>query len=386
MGVGDGKDRVRIQLGGDEVRLAESYEVKIGVLEQPCAFSIRLGHSDVIQTLCKRYPSRTPFKLLIGDVPQFQGTTDGWTADEGGGTELNIRGRDDLKRLTDDDVAEAVSLTDVTYPGLTKHILGKVGLDTRILQTSNAANRRIRSGVHVLVKIEPRTLDEIIANPSIGGTTINYVQGHVGESYWQMLTSKLKVAGLFLWQDSDGNFVLSQPAGQQNPTYRILRWRGKNPNAVNAERSHLKNETTRRHSEVVIYSRAGGKKYGRGTVKGRFSDPEMIALGYTNKRVIRDKHVQSDADGEFLARRTLAEERRDGFELVYDVAGHIAPALYGGYAVWTPDTIVEVQDDEYGLSDLFYLEGCTYRNDANDGASTQLHLMRVNDLIFGADE
>src|SRR4051812_37117683 len=116
--IGSDDDRVRVKLADGAVRVVESYEVKMGVLEQPCAFSVRMGHSDVIRKLAQQYRPNTPFELAIGDVPQFKGTTDGWIAEEGDGAELSLRGRDYLKRLTDDDVSEAISLKDVTYPGL----------------------------------------------------------------------------------------------------------------------------------------------------------------------------------------------------------------------------------------------------------------------------
>lgn len=388
--IGSGSDRVSVSLAGERVAICQSYEATSSVLTQPCAFALRLGHSDLARQIFGRYPSNTPFLLEVGGWPQFRGTTDGPSADDGGGgTEVTIKGRDDLKRVTDCDVAEELVLKDVTYPSFVKAVLAHpdVGLGDRLLSTSNAANRKIRAGVRVLSHIEPRTLDEIVENPAAGGTSVQYVVAKVGESWWQLLTSKLKTAGLFLWADTDGNFVLSQPNGQQKPTYRIERWRGKNPNAVNAERSRYRNETARRHAEYVVYSRIGGKKFSRSSLKGRFTDAEMLALGYTNKRVLVDKWVTSPAEAEFLARRTMAEERREGWELTYEVAGHTTRSIAGGMAVWSPDTIVEVRDDEFGLEGLYYLESCDYRASASSSSTTTtLHLMRLSDLVFGADE
>lgn len=387
---GDPADRATISLGFDTVRVCQSYEVKSAVLEQPNAFALRLGSDDLAKTLIQKYPSRTPFSLFIGGQKQFVGTTDGPEADEtSGGTEVTIKGRDDIKFLTDSDVSVELTFKNVTYPSIVQAVLGQpdVGLGSRLLLSSNDANRKIRSGAHVLVRVEPQTLDQILANPDAGGAVVEYVTAKVGESWWQLLQSKLKTAGLFLWTDNAGNFVLSQPSAQQNAIYRIERWRGKNPNLVNAEHSRFRNDTSRRHSEVVVYSRIGRAMLSRGTVKGRYTDDEMVALGYKNIRVLHDKWVTSEDQGEFLARRTLAEERRDGWELTYEVAGHTTQAIDGSIAVWTPDTIVEVRDDEYGLDGQYYLESCDYRGAAGaGGTTTSLHLMRIGDLIFGADE
>jgi prophage tail gpP-like protein len=298
-----------------------------------------------------------------------------------------MRGRGHLKRLLMRCVTTEVQLKDTTYPALVTHALSECGLRDHLLQTSNAANRKIRSGVHVLARIEPRTLDEIIASPTSGGKTIQTVQAKLGENWWQLVKSKLDRAGLFLWDDAEGNFVLSQPNGHQSPTYRVVRWRGKNPNAVNATRSSYKNDTSHRHSEVIVRSRTGGKEYGRRNVVGRFDDPEMRALGYDNPLVLRDTKATSPEEAEFLARRRLAEERREGWRLVYTVAGHTTSSLVagGGRAVWTPDTVVEVKDDEYGIDGVFYLESCVYRADPVS-TETTLRLMRLGDLVFGAEE
>jgi prophage tail gpP-like protein len=99
---------------------------------------------------------------------------------------------------------------------------------------------------------------------------------------------------------------------------------------------------------------------------------------------VRDVNVSTDEQAEFFARRKLAESRRTGWQLTYTVAGHSTRAIGGlGRAVWTPDTVVEVEDDEFGLRDLFYIEAVDFRRPPT---TTTLTLMRTGDLVFGSDD
>jgi prophage tail gpP-like protein len=111
----------------------------------------------------------------------------------------------------------------------------------------------------------------------------------------------------------------------------------------------------------------------------------MVAFGITRPLVLRDANVNNADQAVFYARRKIAETRRAGWSLVYTVAGHTIPSLAtGARAVWSPDTIVNVIDDEMGLSGPYYIERCVYRRGPQ--TSTELVLQRPSDLVFGSDE
>jgi prophage tail gpP-like protein len=55
-------------------------------------------------------------------------------------------------------------------------------------------------------------------------------------------------------------------------------------------------------------------------------------------------------------------------------------------AVWAPDTVVRVLDDEHGISGDFWIEGVTFRGSSSHGTTTELTLMRPEDLVFGEGE
>jgi len=387
-------DTVRLTLNGDEVRIAESYEVSVGVLTQPCAFSLRLGHGEVIADLIAKYPPRTPFTLSIGGAVQFSGETDGYTASgEVGATELTIRGRDSLARLHDADVEYDKTFTDKTLRQIVELGLETVGVKNYTVVGNNATERAIRAGnlVHTYGDAD-----------SDSSTAHSAIHAKLGETWYEFIKRHLDRAGLFLWAGSSQNlFVVSEPRRNQVPTYRFVRGRqgveasiettnaeslgavNVDNNVVNVERATFHNETTGRFSHCTIYSRQGGRRGGRARMKGGFSDSEMIDLGYDRGRVFRDVNVTSPAQAEFYARRKIAEANRRGWQLIYELSGHTVPTQGGKRAVLTPDTLADVHDDEFGIHELLYVESVTF---SRPPTMTRVVLMRPADLVFASDE
>jgi len=79
-----------------------------------------------------------------------------------------------------------------------------------------------------------------------------------------------------------------------------------------------------------------------------------------------------------------ADDRRDSWNLSYAVSGHTVPALNGrtvnDRAVWSPDTTVQVDDDEYGIYGTFYISDVQYQRDGS-GTRTMLTLIDPADWV-----
>ena len=210
------------------------------------------------------------------------------------------------------------------------------------------------------------------------------VTAKLGERAYDFLRRHLDRAGLFLSSSADGNFILSAPNGDQPPIARIVRKRG--GSAV--ERSHviggrLRVDYTHRFSRVDVWLRGRGKKAGRPQSKGIYIDAEMEHAGYDRPLVVADRNCTTDEQAEFLARRKIAEGNRNGFRLEYMMRGHSTPSLVGGgRCVWAIDTVIQVDDDELGLHENFWVEAVTFHRPPT---TTTLRLMRLKDLVFGAD-
>lgn len=399
--IGATEDTVALVLGEELVAIAEGWEVHESVLEQPAAFSIRLGWGDVAAEIMKKYPPNTPFKLYVGQHLQFSGHTDARCArqNSGGATEVEIRGRDALAPLRDSTITAAVSVNVSSYAQLVWYAMQQVGIvpegenaiDPFVLKTDNAANRDTKAGVSISQIATSKSVQQILDD--FGLTTVNVGRIHqspqakLHESWHEFIRRHIDRAGLMLWAAADGTFVLSAPNGNQAPAYSLVRRTGQPNRGANVVSMSVEEDAAHRHSECIIYGRGGGKADGRVKSKGSFEDEEMqLVYGYTKRaRVYRDANVKSAAEGALFARRVLAEERREGWRLEYTFAGHTLPVFgstTGQRAVVVPDTVINVTDDELQLSGNYYVESVIKRRSPE--TTTQIRLMRIEDLLFAA--
>lgn len=378
--LGAGDDIVVLELGGEQMTLYSGYSVETSIFTQPAAWSLRLGSGATAKELIAKAPPNTPFKIRIGGTLVQSGMTDGFEGSDGeGATEVTFSGRDALAPLHDGYVLAENSFVGVTYEQIVEKALRAVGIGSFVLVFDNDANRKAISGG----KAAPNKTPAPAGQKPIGH--IVYVR--IGDRWYDFVRSHLERAGLFLWAGADGTFIITRPNASQRPTYRITRKRGQTRDEVNAIGAHYRNMTTHRFSHCVVYARGGGKKHGVSQSLGRAVDAQMKdAYGYGESKplVLRDVDAKDVATAEFHAKRKLAEAARSGWAVGYTMAGHTAPALGGGRAVWAADTMVEVDDDEYGIHGTYWIESVTFRRDPK--TTTDLVLMDPQHLAFlGAD-
>lgn len=420
----------RLVLSGVECPIASSYTVHSGILEVPTAFEMTIGHAGMIAELADAFPAFTPFELLVGDTVVAVGETDGYSPTGTNGSELTIRGRDMLKWLVDTTLPDDRSFSEKTYLDLTNLALDEVGLADYLVVSDNTANLKAITGASKQVKQLTKTkteqtqtatgrqvTDETQISPATK-TIHNVIEGKLGSSWFDLLKEQYKRAGLFLWSTIDRAFVLARPDGQKAPMARILRRRGTNePGDVTVlGQPTFTWDATQRYTACRVAGRTGTGKDGRGWVHGVAYDAEMIALlngaemtpaAYQaaldawskakreggalppkprmKEQSFEVEKIQTKEQAGFIARRRMAESRRNGWSLSYKVAGHTAPALLGGgRCVWAPDMVVHVVDDEFGIDGPMYLESCVYERKPQ--TTTTLNLMRVEDLIFAEED
>lgn len=420
---GDVNDRVRLVLGDDELLITEGYDVQQGVLTQPSAFSLRLGHGGLARELFAKYPPRTKFQLYIGEALRFTGWTDGYRgAGQAGATEVTFNGRDVLARLHDACVRADKTYTNRTYGDLVFSAIQDATGEATVISTENTSNRLTLAGLNaaggagagsgVGKKRDPivatsfqdglsKAITQIVADQNaaagnegdikqkLATNKAKNAQGAMlakaGERYYEFLKKELDRAGLCLWATADGEaYVLAAPDGNQAPIAALIRRRGTSGNVVNVLAATYTNDTSRRFSEAIVLARGGGKKTGRTTSSATYADPEMKALGFDRPKVVRDAKCSDAKRAEYFARRTIAEANRAGINYTCTVAGHTFPTLRTGErAVWTPDTVVYVQDDELGIEGPWYVEQVAFKRDPK--TTTELTLLRIQDLVFAED-
>ncbi len=109
----------------------------------------------------------------------------------------------------------------------------------------------------------------------------------------------------------------------------------------------------------------------------------MMGLGISRLLTHEDHKCKSIAQADFFARRLIAEARRHGWSLTYTVAGHTTIGTSGQRVVWSPNTTVQVDDDELDIHGVFYIEGVRFTRGPQ--TLTELHLMRPADMLFATD-
>lgn len=394
-------DIVRLKLGGIECPIAINYAVNAGVMNVPAAFEMTLGHAGLMSDLYASFPPYTPFELWIRDVKVQSGEVDALTPTGDEGSALTIRGRDMLKWLVDHPIESERSFAEKSFLDLTLLALETVGLSNTVISLSNDANRKAITGTSQSSQTTTFVDDQNATQTSTKTETVTKkLKANVGDSWWDFLAEQYRRAGLFLWADVDGNFVLTKPNGTQAPLYRILRRRDRDrePGVVNVlGQPSFSHDVTQRYTECRVHGRGDGGKDGHGKVSARHFDEEMIALLNPNPadranggkrrkpQIIHDDKVRTIKQATFLARRKMAESRRAGWKLSYTVAGHSTQALRGGgLAIWQPDTVIEVIDDDLGIEGPMYIESVEYRRAPQ--TTTTLNLLRVEDLIFAEED
>lgn len=400
-------DEVVLKVGDKTITNSTGYEIHQSVLEQPASFSLRLGQSESIRELINRSESishglqlaplapNTPFELHINNNLRLTGRIDGYRASAAGNnaTEVTVFGRDVLAPLHDAHVHLEKSFTDKTYKKLVEAVLTEVGLDPNLLVTGDdkvLVNRKIQAGVSIKQLLPVKQIDQILTAISEGagveqtaGAAANVLQCKIGERWQHFLRTQLDRAGLILYGGASGSIILTAPNSNQEPIYRIVRRRGQTRDLVNVVHADYLNDTRPCSSFAVVYGRGPGKKKGRPKSIGQSTDGLMLDYGFGIGRgiAIRDTHCQNSAQAAYLAQRKLAEGRRHGFQLVYTLAGHSTPAIKGGRAIWTPDTVVSVQDDEFGIEEDFWIDAVTFQRGPQ--TTTTIRLMRKSDIVFG---
>jgi prophage tail gpP-like protein len=387
--LGNAEDQVRLEIDGDNIsNVYETYEVKVAIIDQPAAFSVTLGHGGLAREFLGRYKPGMLARLRVGPVVVQTARLDAVRVN-GPTSTVNFRGRDKMASLTKNYVTEERAFKSKTYFELTQEVLRIVGLEQEAdeLFSDNDKARQRFTGHKVTPTAPPRNSKSIQFDPAENTfkTVYDTVKATLGQTWHQFLQNHYKLAGLFLWVSGEGQFILSEPNTNQPPGYRILRRRGQTRNAVNVIDHSFENDITHRHGYVRVYGHTAGGKHGVKKIVGRTADEEMIdEYGDESEVVFHDEHARTKLEAQFISWRRVFEERREGYRLSYTMSGHRVPSLIAPHAraVWGPDTIVDVQDDELGIFGPYWIEAVTFSRKPH--TTTTVQLMKPDHLLLFA--
>jgi prophage tail gpP-like protein len=337
----------------------------------------------VIGELLRRFPPGTPYSLSIGNVLQQTGIVDDPEAsgDANVGESITLSGRDAIAKLVDGRIVDDASYTNETYSSLLRTVADEVYGPGYPISFTNEQNRMIQVGGEVIQSDLPPDPE----TTQTGATKERPIRAKAGESHYKFLRDQYDRGGLFLFAGADGRLILTAPNASQAPVARIVRGKGESLRTGQVKAFKYKNATSCRFTDVVIYSRSGGRKAGRTTTRGAYEDAEMIGYGFARPLVLRDHNSASAGQADALARRKIAESRRAGRVLSYTVAGHTTIGFNGrDRVVWAMDTVVDVDDQDLGVQGSFWVESVEMSRGPE--TNTTINLMRPEDLVFGTDE
>jgi prophage tail gpP-like protein len=369
---GSAADRIVLELDGQRVDWAESYEVECAVFTQPATFSMVLGHHGLVKQLRQMARPGKSFRLLINDIPVQVGRVDGY-AIEGDVASISIHGRDGLAAVHESYVGEERVFTEKTHLEFVRTVLRVAKIEGEVALTDDAVRRAMITGrpVPITAALE----ENVIKGP---------VRSKLGDRTFDFIKRILDRAGLFMMHCPDDVFRLSAPSSAAEPMYQLVHW--PSLGGANVTRLTLSENTVDRVSRYIVYGRGTGKKFGFIKHKAHAIDDEMLAWGIERTHTFRDWHVTSDEQCQLMARRKLAEGRRRAFRFELTVPGHTTPAIDSPTPViWRPDTMVLVKSEAFGFNDKFYIESVKFRRNSG-GTTTTLRLMRTADLLFGYEE
>ena len=419
--IGGAEDSFTLRIGGVMFLLTESYEITASFFKQPSACCIRLGpkltdgddyrERLVSQVLDVARPGST-FELLARspqkhDEPRWIGIQSGILDSRGspnaGSLQVELRGRDFMARVFDSFVTEERAFTERTYYDLTRKVLDLVGLTEEAghgLLVDDTGRREVNPSRRAVGKggiaVPTQSAEEIVreletgATSGTGKTLYKAPKIKLGTRYYDFLQQQYKLAGLFLMATGEGNFFLTRPHRYLLPECRLTRKSTRTATGQRIEHGNIldhsfTDDTTQRHSKAIVYGQGGGGKAGRNKYRGECSDEDLERFGIVKPIVIHDADVKSDEEAAYVARRTLGDERRESWRLVYTVAGHTTPNTAsltpGARAFWTPDTTVIVDDDQLNIHDTLWIESVTFRR-GPEGTSTRIELCHPSDLDF----
>lgn len=386
-------DVVELHLGiaeANTVLTCTSYTIDLRIFDCPQTFSLQLGSDQTAFDIMRQYPKGTDFRIDINGQPQFSGYTTGNESEMAAGTgvEVVIAGEDVLGPLCDDEIEKEESFQASTHRELVEKAIAAVNLikpfevDPPLVISSNAANRQAVTGQQVTAA-DDTSEAELLQIAGTAGNAFRVLRTHLAEKRINLLRRHLDAAGLFCWGGASGDVIVGVPNSNQPPLYRLVRRLGRISES-NIIGHSFKDSMKPRFSEVVMYGKTTGRKYARTTIKGGYTDDEVVAAGFHKVKVIRDAEITSVAHAEHLAKKELASGRRKGSVLKYHVAGHSAPSLVTAgatRAVFAPDTVVEIEDEMLGISGTYWIESVSHRR--GPATITTISLLSPDVLIFG---
>jgi prophage tail gpP-like protein len=237
-----------------------------------------------------------------------------------------------------------------------------------------------------------------IRSPAYRGTQTDAVRRSKldrGTKVLPAIQSLAEQTGVMVWESPDGDLLLTRPTYNFDRTVYgegiVLKYDSRNNRATGSDvgdvmEARLDTSIAERSSEYRI--RSSNKPSKSAYVKQMYSTqrikdpspafwtrsasaPHLTGPILHRPGYIEAKGIYSNSIISRIARRAMIEKALGGFSLTYMMRGHYSKTGH----LWTPDTMVSVDDDVNGIKADMYIHQVERRFDQSNGRYTVLHLI-----------
>ena len=400
------KDQVSLSVlpdGGPAttIRSWTRYSFNSHFLRPTGGWHFEIGGKTIDKKLIASLAPGVKIQLSVNGHPQCTGRVDDLevSADRHSGTVLRLSGRDMLGQVLDANADPQLRFTkDMTLQQFLESILVTQFHFTAVLGDS-LDNRGVVTGQN---RGEKRSKK----GKPLKSIQIHQIKPYAHESALGFIERIIKRHGFWIWNSADGkNVIVDVPDFESDPLYSLRRRTNTDALHNNILAGTVRLSMADQPTHLVCCGFGGGGDVAHtrlrclignpvfsannGPLLDRYPDIQVIQTDFTilsppaidipEPRVVYlyDPESRSDEQLANFARRMLAERMHQSLTAYYEVAGHTQAGI-----PWAVDTIVNVQDDIGGLSEPMYVLSRTFTKDRQNGARTQLELIRPGSLVF----
>jgi prophage tail gpP-like protein len=345
----------------------------------PCqTMSVSIGVDESRFDLMSKFQIGTQFRLEVNGNPIMAGFLDSaeMADDWSGGVSLNITGRDVLSPVVDSNIDPSMQIRKEMslFELAQKVFVEEFDLPITVFDDANNGADKARN---------ISTGKKISAKPKKGKKTardpLKDLRPHANEGGFQYFLRFAHRAGFHAWAMPDGSgVVIGTPTYEQPPSYTLRRLRATSPGrggGNNIEKGSAKLDYTHVPSHVFVRGK-GAKPGDKFTPLGY---AVFDAAPYFKPFYVTDDESSTKEHADAVARFTLGKALRTSLAYNVTVRGMSDPATG---AVYTVDTVVDVQDERIGINGLMWIEQRTFRK-SRAGTFTDLKLIPADSLLMG---
>jgi prophage tail gpP-like protein len=400
---------------GLQIKQWVEYGFNSNFLTPTDGWSLTVGGEIVSKDLERELVPGARVSLSLNGLDQCSGYVDGVeiSADRDSGLVYRFEGRDSLSPIIDGHIDPRTHFKESqSLEELFRTIFEPFGFKNFVID--NDAHRSLRTGLRTGRPGKGKRGGRAIAQRKL-----RQLRPQMHEGAFAFAARVAQRHGLWIWSSPDGQtIILGEPDFDQEPSYKLRRNRG----GTNILGGHIKLDTAEQPTIVLADGFSGGGEFGKSRIRAKCVHP---ILGYDasgtmlpHVKAIYDKHAEAveiklpsvdtkntlyrkarsnriqsrplylhDDESKTLEQLTMYVQREMALRLQksaavsYTVEGH-AWTDGGAYVPWAPDTIVDVDDDVFGIKGRMYVLGRTFRKSRNGGTTTQLDLILPGSLKF----